>query len=380
MSGSVPDVLVVGGGVIGLSVAEAAARRGMSVLLLERERVGARASWAGAGMLNCRPWPRSKRAQPDHFDLLLASIKLHEEWAARLRDETDIDVGFRRCGAVEMYTFSPEDRQRMAQLERLIAGCAARGVPCERIAAAAVRELEPEVNVSDVAAALHLPNDAQIRPPRFCRALALACRQREATFKEGVAAADVLVENGRATGAVAADGTRYSAGAVVLAAGPWTGQFKALTRAVARAATIEPVRGQIVCYQTAAPLCSRLLTVGERYVVPRPDGVLLVGSTTEKVGFEAVTTQDGQKLLRDFGERLLPGLRNLTPLQGWADLRPGMKGNHPLLGPVPGVQGLYVAAGHYRNGLCLAPITAEIVVALIRGEQPPVPPQPWLPR
>ena len=166
----------------------------------------------------------------------------------------------------------------------------------------------------------------------------------------------------------------------MVCAGAWTGQFTALTDIVRRAAHIEPVRGQIVCYQAAAPLCSHLLTVGEHYVVPRPDGVLLVGSTTEKAGFEAVTTPSGQALLRQFGETLLPALRNLAPPQGWADLRPGLKGSHPLMGPVAGVQGLYVAAGHYRNGLCLAPVTGEIIAALIRNEPPPVSPEPWLPR
>ncbi|MCY3023025.1 MAG: FAD-dependent oxidoreductase [Planctomycetota bacterium] len=127
-------------------------------------------------------------------------------------------------------------------------------------------------------------------------------------------------------------------------------------------------------------MCARLVTVGERYIVPRPDGIHLVGSTTERAGFEAVTTAEGQALLRAFGEALLPGLKELEPLQGWADLRPGLKGQHPLLGPVPGVKGLFVAAGHYRNGLCLAPLTGEIIAALLVKEPPPVPVEPWLPK
>jgi len=380
MKGSVPDVLVVGGGVIGLSVAECAARREMSVLLLERERLGARASWAGAGMLNCRPWPKARPGEPDYFDLLIASIKLHEEWAARLREETDMDVGFQHCGAVEVYTHSPEDAKRLGQLTRLIEGCEERGVRCQQLTAGELHALEPELNTSDVVTALLLPGDAQFRPPRFVRALARSCRQREATLKEGVAVADICIEDGRVTGVLASDGTRYSALNVVLCMGAWTGQLKALSRAVPRAAGIEPVRGQIVCYQTPAPLCSRLVTVGERYVVPRPDGVLLVGSTTERAGFEAVTTQEGQTMLRYFAEKLLPTLLNNAPLQGWADLRPGLKGPHPLLGPVPGLQGLFVAAGHYRNGLCLAPLTGEIIVSLIRNEPPPLSPEPWLPK
>ena len=380
MNGAVPDVLIVGGGVIGLSVAECAARREMSVLLLERERLGARASWAGAGMLNCRPWPRTRQGEPDYFDLLIESIKLHEQWAARLREETDIDVGFQRCGAVEVYTHSQEDAKRIGQLARLIAGCTERGVRCAQLTAGELHALEPELNTSDVVTALHLPGDAQFRPPRFVRALALSCRQREAALTEGVAVSDLCIADGRVTGVIASDGTRYSAGNVVVCMGAWTGQLKALTRVVPRAAGIEPVRGQIVCYQTPAPLCSHLVTVGERYLVPRPDGVLLVGSTSEKAGFEAVTTPEGQTMLRRFAETLLPALLANEPLQGWADLRPGLKGPHPLMGPVPGVQGLYVAAGHYRNGLCLAPLTGEIIVSLIKNEPPPVSPEPWQPK
>lgn len=382
MPDAVPEVLIVGGGVIGLSVAETAARRGLSVLLLERERLGARASWAGAGMLNCRPWPRTRPNQPDYFDLLLASSRLHEEWAARLREETDIDTGFRRCGAVELYTAAPEDAPRLAQLERLMAGCAERGVRCEKLTGSALHTLEPELNTSSPppAAALHLPGDAQIRPPRFVRALSLACRQRAATLKEGVAVTGLSLSNGRVTGVTASDGTRYSAANVVVCLGAWTGQLRELVQAVPRAARIKPVRGQILCYQTAAPLCQRLITVGERYLAPRPDGVLLAGSTTEKVGFEAVTTPEGQGMLRRFAETYLPALGGIEPLQGWADLRPGLQGPHPLLGPVSGLAGLYVAAGHYRNGLCLAPVTGEIIVSLIKGEPPPVSPEPWLPK
>ncbi|MCY3023026.1 MAG: FAD-dependent oxidoreductase [Planctomycetota bacterium] len=247
MKVSVADVLVAGGGAIGLSVAEAAARRGLSVTLLERERVGARASWAGAGMLNCRPWPRTTRGGPDYFDLLLASIRLHEQWAARLLEETDIDVGFRRCGAVELYTPERNDAKGVGQIGRLLEGCAARGVRCQRINAADVKALEPRVAVQDIVAALHLPDDAQIRPPRFARALALSCRQREVVVNEGAAVADVWIEDGQARGVVMSDGTRHGAGSVVMCTGAWTGQFETLRRLAPRIGRIEPVRGQSRC-------------------------------------------------------------------------------------------------------------------------------------
>jgi glycine oxidase len=255
----------------------------------------------------------------------------------------------------------------------MVLGCTSRGVRAEKITPEEACKLEPGLDTSDAFAAVHLPDDGQIRTPRFSKALALSCRQREAVIKEGVSVVDICVENGKAVGVVDVQGNRYPAGKIVLCTGAWTRQFKALTQAAPRTAKIEPVRGQIVCYKLPAPLGSRLITIEKQYVVQRPDGILLIGSTTEYVDYESVTTVEGQALLMAFGRRLFPALNAIQPLQGWADLRPGLKGRHPILGPVPGIEGLYVAAGHYRNGLLLAPITAELMTAVLTGETPRFP-------
>ncbi|MFH0938629.1 MAG: FAD-dependent oxidoreductase [Planctomycetota bacterium] len=380
MSEPVADVLIVGAGVIGLGLADTLARRDVSVMILERERAGARASWAGAGMLNCRPHIKSKPNITDYGDLALASIKLYEQWAAQLLEETEIDIGFRRCGSLEIFTFARMAADGADAIATLIEGCGARGVRAERITPEQAKELEPALDVGSVAAAAHLSDDAQIRPPRLVRALALSCRQREAKLKEGVNVADIWIEHGQAVGVIGADGQRYRGGKVVCCASAWTAQFKTLTQFAPGAAKIKPVRGQIVCYKLPTPLCSNLITCDERYVVSRPDGVTLVGSTTEKVGFEAVTTPEGQTMLRQFGGALLPALKAAEPVQGWADLRPGLNGRHPLIGPVPGINNLFVTAGHYRNGICLAPITAEIMAALLFNEKPPLPIADYYPR
>jgi glycine oxidase len=378
MSASTPDLLIVGGGVIGLGLADAAARRGLKVTLLERERVGARASWAGAGMLNGRPWPRVRT--PDYHDLVLASKKLYPEWSARLLEETDVDIGLKTCGALELYPPERATKEGLENLERMLSGCRARGVRAERITSRQARELEPGLNADGLAAIVHLPDDGQIRTPRLSKALAVACRQRGVEIQEGLDVADVWAEGGRVKGVVARDGTRHAAGKVAVCAGAWTGQFPALNAAAPRTGKIEPVRGQIVCYQAPRPLATRLLTVEHHYLVPRPDGITLAGSTMEHVGFEAVTTPEALADLRAFAEKLLPGLKGLEPLSHWADVRPGLKGSHPILGPVPGVAGLFVAAGHFRNGLILAPVTAEVLAALVAGEEPPVEIGPWLPQ
>lgn len=373
-----PDLLVVGAGVIGLGVADVAVRAGLRVTVLERERPAARASWAGAGMLNCRPWPRVKT--PDYHDLVLASKRRFPEWAERLREETDIDIGLFSCGALELYTESRATPDGLTNLERMLEGCHVRGVRAERITPAEARELEPGLRTDGLALAVHLPDDGQIRTPRFGRALALSCRQRGVDLREGVDVADVWLEGGSVRGVVARDGERIPSGSVVLCPGAWAAQFPTLNRLAPRTAKVHPVRGQIVCYQAPQPLAQRLLTMEHHYIVPRPDGITLVGSTMERVGFEAVTTPGPQEELRAFGTSLLPATAVLHPLTCWADLRPGLKGSHPILGPVPGAEGLYVAAGHFRNGLVLAPITAEIILALIKNEQPPIPIDPWMPR
>ena len=379
MTEPIPDLLVVGGGLIGLTIAERAVRRGLRVTLLERERPGARASWAGAGMLNCRPWPKPPEGEPDYHDLVFESIRLHEADAARLRAETGIDPGFVRCGSLELLTPERDTPAAQENIARLLEGCAARGVRAARITAREAKDLEPGLNIAGFIGALHFPDDAQIRNPRYLRALVASCKRHGVHIREGAEVADVWVENKRARGVVLKDGAIAAADKVAVTAGAWTARLACLCQAIPRAAKIEPVRGQIVCYQARPNLASRLLTAEHRYLVPRPDGIILAGSTMERAGYDATTTPEGQAVLRAFAETLLPELKGVEPLAGWADLRPGLKGSHPLVGPAPGVTGLYIAAGHYRSGITLAPVTAEALVALMCGEKCPVELGPWTP-
>jgi len=380
MSASETDLLVIGGGLVGLSIAACCARKRLRVTVLERERAGSRASWAGAGMLMCRPWPRPAEGESDYHDLVLESIRLHEAWAADLKAETGIDAGFVRCGALELLTPEDETPAQLNNLERLLEGCRTRGVRAEKLSVAAAQALEPNLNLFGCTGALHFPDDAQVRNNRLCRAMAVLCRQLGVMIKEEVDVADVLTEGSEVCGAIARDGSRYHAGKVAVTAGAWTAQFPTLVKAAPRAARIEPVRGQILCYQGPQGLCQRLLTTGHHYLVSRPDGVILAGSTMERVGFSTVTTPEGQAALRGFAVNLLPALKNIEPLMGWADVRPGLKGAHPLLGPVPGIEGLFIAAGHYRSGITLAPISGAILAEMLTGHPAPALAEPLLPR
>lgn len=377
------DLLIVGGGAIGLSVADCALREGLRVEVLDRGVHGQEASWAGAGMLTCRPFPRKHPGQPDYYDLVLLSGRLHKEWAARLREETGIDTGYRVSGAIELLLpgggpdrsagILPAPSPNRRELESRLAGCRERGVRAQMLDAAEARALEPELGASAGAeGAAFFPDEAQIRNPRFVRALAASVTKRGGILSAGQAAADIAFDpsSGKVRGVRLAGGQLRAAGNVAVCAGAWSAQFPTLLQLLPTAAKIEPVRGQILCYQTDPGLAARMMTCGNHYIVPRGDGVLLVGATHEHAGFVKETTDEGRRELEQFGHAVLPALKNLQPVKSWAGLRPGMKGRHPLIGPVHGAQGLFIAAGHYRNGLTLAPATATVLLDHILSRKP----------
>ncbi len=380
MSTPSPDLLIIGGGAVGLSTAFCALQKGLSVKILDKERAGSRASWSGAGMLNLHPFPNPTPEKPDYHDLIAKGIELHKAWNAQLLEETEINTGFLRCGALDLVTSERIIEEGADKFERMLRACRERNIPATVLTPLEARELEPEINPDTFEYAIHLPQDGQVRSPRFCRALALACRQRGASIEEGVEVKELWIENGHASGALTISGERISAGKTLVCAGAWASQFQPLLDQIPRVAKITPVKGQITCYDVPKRLCSRILTAGHHYIVPRPDGVLLVGSTSERVGFDTVVTDEGQHTLKNFAEALLPALKQQRPVQGWADVRPGLIGSHPILGAVPGIENLFIAAGHYRNGICLAPVSGEIMACYVAGVTGPMKAERWAPK
>jgi glycine oxidase len=371
----IPDLLIVGGGIVGLSLADCALRAGLRVTLLDKSACATEASWAGAGMLTHRPWPR-RGDGIDYGDLTELSVNLHATWATRLKEETGIDPCYRRSGALEIFT-SPDDG---ARAKELIAGCNSRGVRAALIPGADARKLEPGL-AEHISGAIHFPHEAQIRNPRLLRALLASIKKQAVTLHEHCDVADIDIDSEKsvARGVVLRSGERLAAGAVAVCVGAWGAQLPALVAAAPVVAKIHPVRGQILCYQAAPELASRLITQDRHYIVPRGDGVLLLGATHENAGFEKATTAAGLAELQTFGHAILPALRKLTPIKHWAGLRPGLKGRHPIFGAVPHVGNLFLALGHYRNGLTLAPATAELLLAIILRKKPPFCVKNWAP-
>jgi glycine oxidase len=348
------DVLVVGGGVIGLAVAREAARAGLSVRLLERGEPGGEASGASAGIL-------SAQLEAHHpgpiLPLALASRALYPPLVAALKDETGIDVDLRREGALLV----ARGAAAALELEHTFAFQRGRGLPVERLDAGALRRAEPALTGTAILG-LHLPDEASLDPVALVRALRHAAEGAGADIRAHVEVAALCAAGGRVTGAVASDGTTHPAGFVVVAAGAWAGAIAGPGLAPVPS---EPVRGQIVAFE-APGLIRHVLHGGSCYLVPRSDGRVLAGSTMEHAGFDRRVTAEGLAHLATAALALVPGLGEASFHRAWAGLRPAAPDGLPVIGPAAG--GLLYACGHLRNGIVLTPLTARAIVGMVRGE------------
>lgn len=358
------DVLIIGGGVIGLSLAWELARRGRSVQVIDRGEPGREASWAGAGIL-----PAAVRRPEQHpYDQLCGlACELHPQWAEELRAATGIDTGYRRCGGLYLAR-SPGEA---AALAAWAAAQEEEGIEVERLTAGQAAAAEPGLAAT---AGTHflVPAEAQLRNPRHVRALIqagtdLGVSIRPHTAGEAVVAQGAISEFRTSAGALCARDYCFTAGA-------WTGPLLAR---LGIAAGIVPIRGQMALFQCESPPVRRIINVGSRYLVPRDDGRLLAGSTEEEAGFDKRTTEEAIADLVAFARSVIPGLA-ATPLEkAWAGLRPGSFDGLPYLGRLPGLANAFVAAGHFRSGLFLSPATAVVMAQVLCGEKPTVELEPF---
>jgi glycine oxidase len=348
------DVLVVGGGVIGLAIAREAARAGMTVRLLERGAPGGEASGASAGIL-------SAQLEAHHpgplLPLALASRALYPPLVAALVEETGVDVDLRRDGALLV----ARGAAMVDELERTFAFQRGRGLPVERLEGEALRRAEPAITGAALLG-LRLPDEGSIDPPALVRALALAAERAGAEIRTPAEVAALGVAGGRVSGVVTADGTTHPAGRVVVAAGAWAGTLAGPGIAPVPS---EPVRGQIVAFE-APGLIRHVLHGGTCYLVPRSDGRVLAGSTMERAGFDRRVTAEGVAHLAAAALALVPGLAPAPFHRAWAGLRPSAPDGLPVIGPAS-TEGLLYACGHLRNGIVLTPITARAIVSMLLG-------------
>ncbi len=370
------DCLIIGGGVVGLSLAYELAGAGLSVHLVERGQLGREASWAGAGLLPpaVRREDNNAIQQTDPMQQLEAlSHEMHRAWAADLREATGLDTGYRRTGGMHIAGASPNAPQIESELRTAMADRRRLGIEVRELSTADVKKMEPAL--AAVNTAFLLPDECQIRNPRHLKALAAAATLRGVQISTGIEATDLIVRGGRIDGVGTGQGT-LQADRYCICGGPWSSTL--LARVGCRV-EMRPVRGQMLLLQTSPTLLRRIVNEGPRYVVPRGDGRYLVGSTVEDAGFDCRTTAAGIGGLLEFAQRLVPALGDAQLERSWAGLRPGSIDGLPYLGRVPNMSNLFVAAGHFRAGLHLSTGTARIMSHLMRDLAPEIDLTPFRP-
>jgi glycine oxidase len=350
------DVLILGGGVIGLSTAWFLTEAGVRVTVVDRGDLGQQASWAGAGILS--PVKRTY-ADTSLKQLHAQSVAMFPELSQKLREQTGIDNGYLVCGGLELFF---EDEDQSSDEWR------GEGMPCEQLTGDELRRREPDLAPS-VKRALYLPGLAQLRNPRHIKALIAVCTARGAVLRPHCAARRLVLRGNRIE-AVETDQGPLTAGRYLVALGAWTNP---LLEPLGWQPGIHPVRGQIALLNTGMPGVRPLLLHGKRYLVPRGDGRILVGSTEEDAGFDARPTAGAIAELLELAASFVPALAQAAVERCWAGLRPGSPDGKPYLGAVPGTNNLFVAAGHFRSGIQLSPGTALVMKEMLLGEKPSIP-------
>lgn len=345
------DVLIIGGGLIGLSIARELHKSGVSrITVLEKGRCGEEASWAAAGMLG----PQAEANEGGlFFEACLASREMYPDLAMDLWDETGINIELDRTGTLYL-AFTDED---VAELhERFRWQYNARWA-VEHLSADAARRAEPFIS-TDVRGALFFPNDWQVENRKLLKALKQYAGINGINIREDSPVEQLVIEDSRVTGAHTATDT-FIAGDTILATGAWTSLIK--LGDVDIPLKVEPVRGQIVAFQTAKRLFHHVIYSRSGYIVPRADGRVLAGSTSEYVGFVKSATETAAAALRNMTAEIAPNLSSLAITDHWSGLRPYAMDGLPVLGSFADIDGLTIATAHYRNGILLAPLTAKIV-------------------
>ncbi|HHJ15917.1 MAG TPA: glycine oxidase ThiO [Gammaproteobacteria bacterium] len=338
------DVVIVGAGLIGMLTAHELVSAGMQVCMLERGQPARESSWAGGGILSpLYPW-----RYPDAVsELARWSQHYYPELCRQCAAGSGIDPQWTRSGLLITDIDDPAQVQQWATRF---------GARLEQLDTAGIRELAPELGLHPGSAAW-LPEVAQIRNPRLVKSLRAMLEQRGVEIRPDCPAQGWDIEGGRVR-SVRTPGGAVSADAFIVASGAWTGP---LLESTGLSLPIEPVRGQMLLFQGEPGLVSCISLHKGRYVIPRRDGRVLVGSTLEYVGFDKQTTAQARDELHRSALQLIPALASLKIEKHWAGLRPGSPDGTPVIGPHPDIANLYINAGHFRNGVVLGPASARLL-------------------
>jgi glycine oxidase len=354
----VKDAIIVGGGIIGCSIALRLSQAGLATSIIERGSIGCEASRAAAGMLS--PQVSAHRPSP-FFDLCMQSRKLYPAWAERLGALSGIDPEYQDKGTLSVAL----DLDELTNIEKWACWQVEAGLAVEPVSVQDLRAIEPSVT-QEAVGAVRIPGDHQIENRRLMDAMEVAVRRAGIQVIQGQSVDSLLVRDSRAAG-VAFGGQSLKSGVVVLAAGCWSGS---MFRDAGIEVPVVPARGQMLAVKADPPPFSHVIHSGDCYLVPRRDGRIVVGSTVEYAGFHKATTAGGLHALLQAAIKLVPGLSSFEIAESWCGLRPDTPDHLPVLGP-SAIENLYLATGHFRNGILLAPITAELISQCILERRVP---------
>ncbi len=360
-------VTVIGGGIVGLTTAWALREAGVAVHVLERGAIGREASWAGGGILcPLYPW-----RYPDAVQALAwRAAAAYPGWVARLMARTGIDPEWTASGLLILDGERSAAASWAQRWQQRVAACSADEVA----------RLEPALAPSaghhcrPTSLALRLPDMAQVRNPRLLQALRQALVQRGVEIREHCSVSGFGVASGRVTALHTPQGRLPVTGPVVVAAGAWSGDLLA---GLGAPVPVAPVKGQMLLFEAPPGLIGHVVLRADRYAIPRRDGHILFGSTVELTGFDKTPDPATGAHLQADAVALIPALARARVAAHWAGLRPGSPTGVPLIAPHPLIEGLWVNAGHFRNGVLLAPAAAELLADRMLGRTPALDPAPY---
>ena len=348
-----PDCIVVGGGVIGMLTARVLFEKGLDVLLVERAGLGGESSWAGGGIISpLYPW-----RYPDAVNRLAERSKqIYPELIDRLYQESGQDAELLTSG---LFVLQNEGIDGVLQWGKQWQ------VEMQGIEGAkAVQALEPSAHAS-IEAGIWMPEIMQVRNPKLVKALKGSFEHNHIAWREHCPVDEILIANNRLQG-VRCGSEKILAECVVIASGAWSAQFLPAGQSV----NVEPVKGQMIMFKGPPGLLKRIVLSEGHYVIPRKDGRILAGSTLEQVGFDKTVSAQAQQELFESAIALVPSLAELSVERQWAGLRPGTRSGIPYICQHDTVHGLYIHAGHYRNGIVLGAASAELMAEIIMGQVP----------